>query len=396
MSEPIDPMMFHASDREKTFVPVNSRTTRKTGSAEPLLFRPFRLRNLEVRNRLWVAPMCQYQSVAAAGPGEGVPSDWHVQHLGGLGRGGAGLVMVEATAVVPEGRITPRCLGIYDDEQERVFAERIVPQVHLHGARIGLQLAHAGRKASTYPLLPGLPIGYVPQGDGGWETVAPSAVAFPGLPVPHALTVDEIDEVVDAFVQGAVRAVRAGFDVVEVHAAHGYLLHEFLSPLSNQRDDEYGGSLENRARFVRRVVRGIREVAPELPMIVRISGDEWVEGGFGVEESTQLACWLAEDGADLIDCSTGGNVADAPIRVGPSYQVHVAVGVREAGLPVGAVGLITEAAQAEGILVTGQADIISLGRPLLANPHLPLTWAERLRAKNIGDFVPGPYCLARF
>lgn len=396
MSEPIDPMLFHASDREKTFVPVNSRTSRKTGSAEPLLFRPYELRGTEIRNRLWVAPMCQYQSVAANGPGEGVPSDWHVQHLGGMGRGGAGLVMVEATAVVPEGRITPRCLGIYNDEQEKAFAERIVPQVHMHGAKIGLQLAHAGRKASAYPLLPGLPIGYVPLADGGWQTVAPSALAFPGLPEPRALTVPEIDEIVEAFVDGAQRAVRAGFDVVEVHAAHGYLLHEFLSPLSNMREDEYGGSLENRARFTRRVVRGIRQAFPDLPMIVRISGDEWVEGGFGVEESTQLARWLAEDGADLIDCSTGGNIADAPIRVGPSYQVHVAVGVRKAGLPVGAVGLITEAAQAEGILVNGQADVVSLGRPFMANPHLPLTWAEKLRAKNIGDFIPGPYCLARF
>lgn len=361
-----------------------------------MLFRPFPLRGIEVRNRLWVAPMCQYQSVAADGPGEGVPSDWHVQHLGGLGRGGAGLVMVEATAVVPEGRITPRCLGLYNDEQEQAFAQRIVPQVHMHGAKIGMQLAHAGRKASTYPLLPGLPIGFVPLDEGGWQTVAPSAVSFPGLPEPHAVTIDEIDEIVEAFVDGARRAVRAGFDVVEVHAAHGYLLHEFLSPLSNHREDEYGGSLENRARFVRRVVQGIRAAAPELPLLVRISGDEWVAGGFDIEESTQLARWLADDGADLIDCSTGGNVADAPIRVGPSYQVHVAKGVREAGLPVGAVGLITEATEAEAILVTGLADVISVGRPLLANPHLPLAWAERLRAKNISDFVPGPYCLARF
>lgn len=389
-------MLFHASDREKTFVPINARTSRKTGSAEPTLFQSFKLRDLEVRNRLWVAPMCQYQSIAADGLGEGVPSDWHLQHLGSLGRGGAGLVMVEATAVVPEGRITPRCLGIYNDEQERVFAEKIVPQVHLHGAKIGLQLAHAGRKASTYPLLPGLPIGFVPFEAGGWQTVAPSAVSFPGLPAPKAMSIAEIDEVVDAFVQGAQRAVRAGFDAVEVHAAHGYLLHEFLSPLSNHREDEYGGSPENRARFVRRVVQGIRSAAPHLPLIVRISGDEWVEGGFDVEASTQLARWLAEDGADLIDCSTGGNVADAPIRVGPSYQVHVAAGVQKAGLPVGAVGLITEAAQAEAILVGGQADIVSLGRPLMANPHLPLVWAEKLRAKNIGDFIPDPYCLARF
>lgn len=396
MTNVIDPMLFKASDAQKIFQPVNSRTARRAGSADPLLFRPFWLRGLKVRNRLWVSPMCQYQSVAASGPGEGMPSDWHVQHLGGLGRGGAGLVMVESTAIRPEGRITPRCLGLYNDEQEEAFVERIVPQVHMHGAKIGIQLAHAGRKASSYPLIPGQPLGLVPPHEGGWETVGPSPKAFPGLSVPRELTVSEIDEIVEAFIDSAQRAVRAGFDVVEVHAAHGYLLHEFLSPLSNERSDEYGGSLENRARFVRRVVQGIREMDAGLPIVVRVSGDEWTEGGFGPEETTILAKWLAEDGADMIDCSTGGNVGDVPIPVGPSYQVHVAEAVREAGLPVGTVGLITEAAEAESILVTGQADVISIGRPLLANPHLPLWWAERLRAKNIVDLVPGPYCQARF
>lgn len=396
MSETIDPMLFGASDGQKTFIPINSRTSRRSGSADPVLFRPFVLRGLEVRNRLWVAPMCQYQSVAESGLGEGAASEWHTLHLGSMSRGGAGLVMVEATAVVPEGRITPRCLGIYNDEQEEAFARRVVPQVHAHGAKIGLQLAHAGRKASAYPLLPGQPLGLISREEGGWETVGPSAIAFPGLSLPRALTVAEIDDIVEAFVSGAQRAARAGFDVVEVHAAHGYLLHEFLSPLSNQREDEYGGSLENRARFVRRVVQAIRQAEPDLPMIVRVSGDEWVGGGFDPASTTQLAKWLAEDGTDMIDCSTGGNVGDAPIRIGPSYQVHVASTVRAAGLPVGTVGLITEAAEAESILVTGQADIISIGRPLLANPHLPIVWAERLRAKNVADLIPGPYCLARF
>src|SRR5699024_10072400 len=272
MTNVIDPMLFKASDAEKIFQPVNSRTTRRTGSADPLLFRPLWLRGLKVRNRLWVSPMCQYQSVAANGRGEGVPSDWHVQHLGGLGRGGAGLVMVESTAIRPEGRITPKCLGLYNDEQEEAFAERIVPQVHMHGAKIGIQLAHAGRKASSYPLIPGQPLGLVPPHEGGWETVGPSPKAFPGLSVPRELTVSEIDEIVEAFIAGARRAMRAGFDVVEVHAAHGYLLHEFLSPLSNERSDNYGGSLENRARLVRRVVRGIREMDAGLPIVVRVSG----------------------------------------------------------------------------------------------------------------------------
>ena len=363
--------------------------------ADPLLFQPFTLRGLEVRNRLWVAPMCQYSAVATSGPGEGVAGDWHVQHLGGLARGGAGLVMVEATGVVPEGRISPRCLGLYSDEQEAAFA-RIVPLAHAHGARIGIQLGHAGRKASTYPALPGQPSGTVPEAEGGWQTVAPSAVPFGTYATPRALTPSEIDGLVGSFTAAARRAVRAGFDLVEIHAAHGYLLHQFLSPLSNRRNDDYGGSPENRARLTREIVRAIRAEFPALPIIVRVSGDEWVDGGFGPGDAAQLAGWLAEDGADLIDCSSGGNIADAPIRVGPSYQVHVAARVREAGLPVTAVGLITEAAQAEGILATGQADVIALARPLLANPHLPIAWAHELRAPGAAELVPPQYARARF
>lgn len=363
--------------------------------ADPLLFSPISVRGLKFRNRLWVAPMCQYSALATTGPGEGAPGDWHVQHLGGLGRGGAGLVMVEATGVVPEGRISPRCLGLYTDEQEAAFA-RIVPLVKAHGARIGIQLAHAGRKASTYPSLPGQPTGSVPESEGGWRTVAPSAIPFGGYAVPRELTAAEIEGVVASFTASAHRAVRAGFDLVEVHAAHGYLLHEFLSPLSNQREDAYGGTPENRARLVREVVRAIRAEFPQLPIFVRVSGDERVPGGFGPDDAAQLAAWLADDGADLIDCSSGGNVADAPIQLGPSYQVHVAARVREAGLPVGTVGLITSAEQAEGILVTGQADVISLARPLLANPHLPIVWAHELRAPGAAALVPPQYARARF
>ncbi len=363
--------------------------------ADPLLFRPFTLRELEIRNRLWVAPMCQYSAVAPSGPGEGVPSDWHVQHLGGLGRGGAGLVMVEATGVVAEGRITPGCLGLYSDEQEQAFA-RIVPMVQAHGARIGIQLAHAGRKASNYRDLPGEPEGSIPLDAGGWETVAPSAIAFGDYAVPRALTVAEIEETVEAFVDSTRRAVRAGFDVVELHAAHGYLLHSFLSPLSNHRSDAYGGSPENRARLLRQIARAIRAEFAELPLMVRISGDEWVEGGFGPDDAAQLAIWLAEDGVDLIDNSTGGNVPEAPEGVGPSYQVFVAARVRETGMPAGAVGEINSAEQAEGILKTGQADVITLGRPLMGNPHLPIFWAHQLRAKHAHELVPPQYQWARF
>jgi len=362
--------------------------------ANPLLFQPFNLRGLTVRNRLWVAPMCQY-SAASSGDSIGAPHDWHLQHLGALARGGAGLVVVEATAVVSEGRISPNDLGLWNDTQQRAFA-RVASLAHEHGAHIGIQLAHAGRKASTYPWFPGAPEGSVPLGEGGWQTVAPSPIAFPGLADPRALSADEVRGTIAAFIAAASRAVSAGFDAVEIHAAHGYLLHEFLSPLSNHREDEYGGSAENRALIVREIVRGIRAAHPELPIIVRISGDEWVEGGFDVEAATQLARWLREDGADMIDASSAGNTADARIPVGPSYQVWIAERLRAAGLPVSAVGLITSAAQAESVLATGQADVISLGRPVLANPHLPISWAHELRAPGAAELVPPQYSRARF
>lgn len=362
--------------------------------ADPLLFQSFELRGVTMRNRLWVAPMCQY-SAASEGAETGVPNDWHLLHLGGLARGGAGLVMVEATAVVPEGRISPNDLGLWNDAQQQSFS-RIVSLAHSHGTRIGVQLAHAGRKASTYPWLPDTPNGSVPLEEGGWQTVAPSAIAFEGLADPRALSGDEVREVIAAFLAAADRAVAAGFDLVEIHAAHGYLMHEFLSPLSNLRDDEFGGSAEGRALALREIVRGIRAAHPELPIIVRVSGDEWVEGGFDVEAAAQLVEWLAEDGADMIDASSAGNTAHAKIAVGPSYQVWIAERLRKAGLPVGAVGLITSSAQAEGILASGQADVISLGRPLLANPHLPISWAHELRAPGAVELAPGQYRRARF
>ena len=359
--------------------------------ADPQLFLPFRLRDLEVRNRLWVSPMCQY-SVSA---GDGVPTDWHLLHYGALARGGAGLVMMEATAVRAEGRISPRDLGLWDDAQVPAFA-RIAELAHAHGARIGVQLGHAGRKASTHPWLPGAPSGTVAAAEGGWPTVGASAVAFGELATPRALEAAELPGIVAAFVAAAGRAVRAGLDVVEVHAAHGYLLHSFLSPFSNRRTDDFGGELDGRARLLREVVRGIRGTHPELPIVVRVSATEWTAGGFSLEECAELAAWLADDGADLIDASSGANLPHAPIPVGPAYQVPLAAELRRGPLPVGTVGMITAAAQAESILATGQADVVSVGRPLLADPQLPLRWAHELRAPSAAELVPGPYHRARF
>ena len=363
--------------------------------ADPILFRPIRLRDLEVRNRLWASPMCQY-SVEQQ---DGVPRDWHLQHIGALARGGAGLVVVEATAVTPEGRISPRDLGLWNDEQTAAFA-RLAGIAHAHGARIAVQLAHAGRKASMQPWLPGMPDGSVPIGAGGWPTVAPSEVGFGEFTAPRALGIDEIAGVVASFAAAADRAVAAGFDAVEVHAAHGYLLHEFLSPLSNLRGDGYGGDLERRARLLREVVRAIRIRHPELPILVRISATEWTTGGFDVDEAQQVSAWLVEDGADLIDVSSGGNTPTAPIPVGPAYQTPLSARLRRElpadAVAIGAVGLITAAAQAETILVTGQADVIFVGRPLLADPHLPLRWAHELRAPSAESLVPTPYHRARF
>lgn len=363
--------------------------------ADPLLFRPISLRDLEVRNRLWISPMCQY-SADADGPGQGVPNDWHQVHWAALARGGTGLITVEATGVTPDGRISPRCLGLWNDAQEAAFA-RLIPVAQAHGARVGIQLGHAGRKASTYPGLPGQPSGTMPASEGGWLAVAPSAIPFAdGFDTPREMTLDEVRAVVTAFRAATDRAKRAGFEFVEVHGAHGYLLHQFLSLKSNQRTDEYGGSAENRARLIREVVQGIRADHPELPIMVRLSGEEWVDGGFDVEAAAELVDWLAADGADFIDASSGGNSVDQQIPVGPSYQVRIAARLRAAALPVGAVGLITTAAQAEGILASGQADIISIGRPALTNPHLPLEWAHTLRAPGAEDLVPPQYRRARF
>ncbi|HEX6249020.1 MAG TPA: NADH:flavin oxidoreductase/NADH oxidase [Nocardioidaceae bacterium] len=345
------------------------------------LFTPITLRDVQIRNRVWVAPMCQYSAV------DGVPNDWHLVHLGSLARGGAGLVMTEASAVCPEGRISPVDAGIWDDEQQEAW-ERVVGFVHSQGASAGIQLAHAGRKASTRPPFEGR--GWVPFEEGGWETVGPSAVGFPGLPAPRAMTTADIDRAVADFARSARRAVAAGFDVVELHAAHGYLLHEFLSPLSNHRDDEYGGTFANRVRLLLRVVDAVRDAVPDsMPLLARISATDWVDGGWGPDDSVALARLLGEAGVDLVDVSSGGN-APAEIPVGPGYQVPFARRIRaEAGIPTGAVGLVTEARQAEAILAEGAADVVLLARAMLRNPHWPLQAAHELGVP-VGDGVDWP------
>jgi 2,4-dienoyl-CoA reductase-like NADH-dependent reductase (Old Yellow Enzyme family) len=334
------------------------------------LFEPITLRSLTARNRAWLAPMCQYSAV------DGVPNDWHLVHLGARATGGFGLVMTEASAVVPEGRIAPEDAGIWNDEQAEAW-HRIVDFVHGQGAPIGVQLAHAGRKASTYrPWDPSS--GSIPVDDGGWATKAPSDVAFEGYAAPAALTVDEIVKVVEAFAAAAGRAISAGFDTVELHAAHGYLLHQFLSPLSNRRDDSYGGSFENRTRLLLETVDAVRSTLPDsAPLLVRISGTDWIGGGWDIEQSQRLGVLLREHGVDLVDVSSGGN-APASIPLEPGYQVPLSAAVRGSGIATGAVGLITEPEQAEKILANGEADIVLLARAALREPAWPLRAAHEL------------------
>jgi 2,4-dienoyl-CoA reductase-like NADH-dependent reductase (Old Yellow Enzyme family) len=347
------------------------------------LFTPIRLRDLDIRNRVWVSPMCQYSAV------DGVPNAWHLVHLGSFARGGAGLVFCEASAVLPEGRISPQDTGIWDDRQQAEWAS-IVDFVHGQGARAGIQLAHAGRKAST--VAPWKGRGPVPDDEGGWQPVAPSPIAFPGLRRdPRELTLNEIDGIVHAFAAASSRALAAGFDVVEVHAAHGYLLHEFLSPLSNHRGDAYGGSYPNRVRLLLEVVRAVRATLPSgTPLVVRISATDWSEGGWSVDDSVRLAALLHDSGVDLVDVSSGGNVPDAEITVGPGYQVEFARRIRtDAGIPTGAVGMITEPKQAEEVLASGSADVVLLARALLRDPHWALRAAHELGVP-VGEGVDWP------
>ena len=351
------------------------------------LFEPMILRHVTLPNRIVVSPMCQYSAL------DGLANDWHLVHLGGLAQGGAGLVLTEATAVLPEGRITAEDLGLWADGQIEPL-RRIRHFINAQGAAAGIQLAHAGRKASTRKPWEGVP-GTVPIGEGGWSTVGPSAIAFdPQHQAPAALSGEQIGAVVKAFIQAAQRALHAGFQVVELHAAHGYLLHQFLSPLSNQRQDCYGGSFENRIRLLLEVTTAVRTVWPEeLPLLVRLSATDWVEGGWNPDETVALARRLKPQGVDLIDVSSGGTAAGARVPVGPGYQTRFAERVRqEAGIPSGAVGMITQPAQAEHILRTGQADLVMLGRELLRDPRWPLHAAEVLGDGNVP--WPAPYLRA--
>ena len=338
------------------------------------LFTPLTLRGITLKNRIVVSPMCMYSAQ------NGFANDWHLVHLGSRAVGGAALIIQEATAVSPEGRITPDDLGIWQDEHLPML-RRITAFITAQGAVPGIQLAHAGRKASHASLWKGG--AELAPAEGGWPTVAPSAEPFiPTETAPQALDQAGIEKVIADFRAATARAVAAGYQVVEIHAAHGYLLHEFLSPLSNQRQDEYGGSFVNRTRLLTEVVEAVRAELPvELPLLVRISATDWVEGGWSADDSVALARVLGPLGVDLIDCSTGGNVPKAPIPVGPGYQVEFAARVRqEAGVPTGAVGLITDAQQAENIVASGQADLVLLARELLRDPYFPLHAAHELGA----------------
>ncbi|MBU2754908.1 NADH:flavin oxidoreductase/NADH oxidase [Acidithiobacillus sp. CV18-2] len=338
-----------------------------------LLFTPWQLRSVTLRNRIIVAPMCQYSTP------DGVARDWHMVHLGSRAVGGAGMVMVEASAVSPEGRISPDDLGIWNDAQSAALRPT-VSFIQAQGAVAAIQIAHAGRKASTAaPFHGGTPI--PPGSERGWQPIGASPLPFsPQHTVPAEMSVKDLERVRDDFVAAAERAHAADFSVLELHMAHGYLLHSFLSPISNQRQDRYGGSLENRLRFPLEVARAVRAVWPEeLPLWTRISATDWVPGGWDIEQSVALAGELKKIGVDVIDCSSGGMTPDAQIPAGPGFQVPFAERIRhELQMPTVAVGLITEAMQAEQILVTGQADAVALARELLRNPYWPLQAAHAL------------------
>jgi 2,4-dienoyl-CoA reductase-like NADH-dependent reductase (Old Yellow Enzyme family) len=356
----------------------------------PRLLDPLAIRSITFSNRIFVSPMCQYSS------DDGFANDWHLVHLGSRAVGGAGLVFTEAAAVTPEGRISPQDLGIWKDGHVAPLS-RIVSFIHSQGSVAGMQLAHAGRKASTWRPWDGS--GRLNELEGGWRNVmAPSAIPFAdNYPQPIEMTPGMISRAVTAFAAAAKRALKAGFRVIEIHAAHGYLIHEFLSPLSNERKDGYGGSFENRSRFAREVTTAVRKEWPqELPLFIRISATDWADGGWDLDQSVALAKTLKPLGVDLVDCSSGGNIAQAKIPLGPGYQVPFAERIRrEAEVPTGAVGLITTPQQAEDIVSSGRADAVVLAREMLRDPYFPLragreleqeiTWpAQYLRAAPAG------------
>jgi len=340
------------------------------------LFEPLTVRDTTFRNRIFVSPMCQYSAA------DGLPGDWHLVHLGARAVGGAALVLTEATAVSAEGRISPQDTGIWNEAQAHRW-RRIATFVKDQGAVPGVQLAHAGRKASTYRPWDSRH-GTIAAADGGWATVAPTAIAYGRYALPTALDGKGIGQVIEDFASATRRAVRAGFEVIELHAAHGYLLHQFLSPLSNTRTDAYGGSFDNRTRLLLEVIDAVRSVF-DGPLLVRLSATDWTEGGWTLEDSVRLAPELAEHGVDLVDTSSGGLHHTQQIALEPGYQVPFAEAIRRAGIATGAVGLITEAKQAEEVLAAGQADVVLLARELLRDPHWPLRAAAEL-----GDDIAWP------
>ncbi|HEX2970032.1 MAG TPA: NADPH dehydrogenase NamA [Bacteroidales bacterium] len=342
------------------------------------LFSPLTIKNTVLKNRIVVAPMCQYSST------DGFANDWHLVHLGTRAAGGAGLIITEATSVLPEGRISPGDLGIWKDEHIDML-RRVVDFIHLQGSVAGIQLAHAGRKAScAVPWDGGKQLS---SDKGGWQTFGPSEIPFvESTKPPQQLSKDGINHVIFAFRDAAQRAIEAGFNIIEIHAAHGYLIHEFLSPVSNHRTDDYGGSFENRIRLLCEVVESVKSVWPvNNPLFVRISATDWTEGGWTVEESAKLAGILKDKGVDLIDCSSGGNVFHAKVPLSPGYQVQFSEAVRTTGILTGAVGLITSASQAETILTEDKADLVLFGRQMLRDPYFPLH-----AAKELGDEITWP------
>jgi 2,4-dienoyl-CoA reductase-like NADH-dependent reductase (Old Yellow Enzyme family) len=342
----------------------------------PHLFSPMKIRELTIPNRIWLSPMCMYSAV------DGMPNDWHFAHLAQYAIRRVGFLMTEASGISPTGRSTLMDTGIWNSEQAKAWS-RIVDFVHSQGSKIGIQLWHAGQKSSTTSPWQGQD--YVPPAAGGWHPMAPSEVAFGKLPTPHALELDEIKSIIADYRNAASHALSAGFDVVEIHGAHGYLVHSFLSPITNKRSDQYGGSFENRTRFVKEVATSIREVWPAShPLFLRLSADDWIEGGWRVGDSARLAKELSPLGVDLIDASSGGIKTDVTYPIGPGYQVPFAKEIREvSGVPTAAVGLLTDAKIANEVVTRGEADAIMLGRELLRNPNWALNAAMELK-----DLIP--------
>jgi len=338
------------------------------------LFDPLTIGSVTFQNRVWVSPMCQYSAT------DGLIGDWHQAHLNAFATGGPGLIMVEATGVVPEGRISIGCTSLHTEAHADAF-KPMINFAHSHNVKMGIQLAHAGRKGST--MRPWDDHRMATTDEGGWQSVSSSAIAFHGYPEPRALTVDEIHQLTHDYVAAAKRAIAVGFDVIEIHAAHGYLMHQFYSPLANTRTDEYGGGFDNRVRFLLETVRAVRSAIPaSTPLFVRISATDWVDGGWNLVDSIELCTQLKALGVNLIDVSTGGNVHNAPIKATPGFQVPFAAAIRtEAAIMTAAVGLITEAEQAQYIIETGEADAVFLARAMIRNPRWALNAAEKLGVK---------------